>query len=71
MDTRADSSDNLDVHTYVTVSFYLGLIASVIRTLVMACVEYPRKRSVNLGEDVAGSLLSIGFLVWAGILLFQ
>jgi hypothetical protein len=59
------------MRTYILISFWIGIVGMVIRVLIMAVREYPYKKTVSLGEEVAGCLLSLGFIIWAGLLLFR
>ncbi len=58
------------METYITVSFWIGVLGIVIRLGYMIVADYPRKKTESLGECVAIALISAGFVVWAGILLY-
>jgi len=59
------------METYVTVSFYMGLFSVGVYAFRIATASYPRIETVELGKDVVNILLLIGFLMWAGSLLFM
>jgi len=53
------------------VSFWIGVFALVVNTLMLMCSSWPRSRSdETVGERVDTALLSFAFMVWAGILLW-
>ena len=58
------------METYITVGFYLGLVALAINLLSLLVVEYPREKTETIGEKLFSIIVRIGFIVWAGILLY-
>ena len=58
------------METYITVGFYLGLVALAINLLSLLVVEYPREKTETIGEKLFSIIVGIGFIVWAGILLY-
>lgn len=59
----------MGVDTYLAVAFWLGIFGLVYRAGCMT-QDYPRERSVNLGEDVLSFILGASFLVWVSILRY-
>ena len=59
----------MGVDTYLAVAFWLGIVAIIYRAGCMT-QDYPRTRSVNLGEDVLSFLISAAFLAWVSILRY-
>lgn len=58
------------METYITVSFWLGVIG-VFFGICMACfAEYPIVKTQKIGEVVFKIITQLVFVVWAGILLF-
>lgn len=55
---------------YVIVSFWMGVLSLVLRALVMGVKTWPHTRTESLGEYVGGTLLSLAFTIWAGIVLW-
>ena len=56
---------------YIQISFWIGVLAFVVRIIEMAAVTWPKKREpMTLGMHVATTILGIGFTIWCGILLF-
>ena len=66
------SSDWLGIimELYIKVSFWMGVVCLVLRVLTMAVREWPHKKTESLGEYVGGTILSLAFVVWAGIVLW-
>ena len=56
------------METYIQVSFWLSTTLFVLRLMIMSVEHYPRK--VNFNTDVASVIMSIPFIIWAGILLW-
>lgn len=56
---------------YIKVVFWIGIITVMLRLIVMTVAEYPRKVKFTLVSDVVTLFVEVGFLVWAGILLFR
>lgn len=55
---------------YIQVAFWLGVLAMVINIFTLMCAEFPIIKKETLGLKVGQVLISSGFLVWAGFLLF-
>ena len=55
---------------YIKVSFWLGVVSLVLRVIIMAFREWPRQRTQTLGEYVGEAILTLAFVVWAGIVLW-
>lgn len=55
------------METYVTVSFWFGLIVIILNTIEMAVRDWPKKREITLGEFVGTTILTALFTIWAGI----
>ena len=58
------------METYVTVSFWMMIVALIIRLLVLSVASYPRTEEKTIGGDIVTIIISIGFIVWAGFLLY-
>ena len=56
---------------FVKVYFWMALICLVINILMIAFSELPKTRTETLGFYVAKVLLSMPFVIWAGILLWM
>lgn len=56
--------------SYIMVSFIMGCICISIRMLFILCLKYPRTTKSTLSSDVGVMLTSIGFAIWAGVLIF-
>lgn len=57
----------MGVDTYLAVAFWLGIFGLVCRALLMT-QDYPRKRSINLGEDVLIFIFGAAVVAWVSIL---
>lgn len=56
---------------YVLVSFWLGVLAFIIRIITLAVEDWPKQQKPkSLGMQVAETLLGIGVTVWAGCALW-
>jgi hypothetical protein len=56
---------------YVQVSFWLGLIVTLIRLIEMGVIEWPQERKPkSLGQQVAEMIIGIVIMLWAGWLLW-
>lgn len=55
---------------YVTVSFWVNVVALVLNLIGMAALDYPRHRKETLGFKVVQVFLGGAVLVWAGYLLY-
>ena len=55
---------------YIKVSFWLGIVALIIRVMTMAVRSWPHTKTESLGEYVAATILSLAFTIWAGIALY-
>lgn len=55
---------------YIKVSFWMMLFSLIIRVITMAVRTWPHQKQETLGEYVGATILSMGFLVWAGIVLW-
>ena len=58
------------METYITVSFWMMVVAMMLRLFIVSTANYPRVEEKKLGAEIVGILISAGFIVWAGILLF-
>lgn len=57
---------------YIKVSFWIGLIGTVIRLLEMGTVDWPQVRKPKtLGAHVMETILGIAILIWLGLLLWH
>ena len=58
---------------YITVSFWVGVIGLLARGLLM-CASMSnggsRTSETTIGEDFLLGFISVGFLAWAGFLLY-
>jgi len=54
----------VEMDTYLTVCFWMHIVAIVIRLMTLSTAEYPRTSKHTLGADVAVLLLSSGFFLW-------
>jgi|14BtaG_2_1085337.scaffolds.fasta_scaffold22662_5 hypothetical protein len=55
---------------YITVGFYIGIIALVINLLSLLVVDYPKTKKETIGEKLFQIIVGGGFVVWAGFLLY-
>jgi hypothetical protein len=69
--TYQQATEELNMETYIQVSFWLGITALVINMIRIAAVDYPNPKVETLGGKVFEVLINAGFLVWAGFLLFS
>jgi len=59
------------MEVYVMVSFWLGVVAFVVRCLDMAISDWPKtQKPKTLGHMVADTLIGLGITVWAGLALW-
>jgi len=58
------------METYVTVAFWLGLVATIIRGSIMSTSKYPRIEEKTLGSDIFMMMIQIGFMAWCAVLLW-
>lgn len=58
------------MNTYVAVNFGLGAVALVLRLGLIMLAHYPRTQKVSMRVDFVEFLVCLGFVVWAGILLW-
>lgn len=59
------------MYTYVMVMFWLGVTLTVIRFFVLALrEEWPCMIEETLGMHLCELIVGLGFVIWAGILLF-
>lgn len=56
------------METYILVSFWIGAVSIFLRCVLLSVGKYPRE--ITFGMDVGGVLVSLPFLIWAGILLW-
>ena len=56
---------------YLTVAFYMGMVAIVIRCGQLMFLEYPRKEDKSVGIDVVCLIACIFFFVWVCFLKFN
>lgn len=59
------------METFILVYFWILLTRIVIRILMVAGEEYPRKVKYTLGSDVASLMIWIPFMFWAAYLLWS
>lgn len=55
---------------YIKVSFWIGVVCFLLRTLILSLKSFPITRDVTLGQYVAETMLSLAFTAWAGILIW-
>lgn len=55
---------------YIKVQFWITLITIFIRCLAMGLLSWPHKKEITLGEYIGSVIVSLGFLIWAGIVLW-
>ncbi len=55
---------------YITVLFWMLVIGAICKVIVVSIAEYPRKEKTSIGFDLVILIKTIGFAVWAGILLW-
>jgi len=58
------------MRAYLITMFCLGLISVLFRLWWLGTRTYPRVVTNSRGEDAASLLISLGFLVWVGYLVF-
>ena len=58
------------MEVYVTVSFWIGIIALLIRGGIMSTAIYPRTEKKSIGADLFAILIQTGFVVWCAFLLW-
>lgn len=55
---------------YVKVSFWIGVFALLVRVITLSVRSWPHTKTETLGEFVGLTILSLGFTIWAGIVLW-
>lgn len=56
---------------YIHISFWVGVLVTTIRLLVLFFCEYPRKpNEVSVGADVFTLVLSIAWMVYGGYIIW-
>lgn len=55
---------------YITISFWMGIFAITVNMIRLMAGNLPKVRTDTVGGITAHVLVSIGFAVWAGFLLF-
>jgi len=58
------------METYITVSFWMGVVAIVINLIVLMGGEFPRVRKETVGMKTVQVLIGGAFAVWAGFLIY-
>jgi hypothetical protein len=61
----------VDINTYLTFAFWIGILAISLRSLTLMCAKYPRKEEYSVGFDVLQLLISIAVFVWVCLLKFN
>ena len=61
----------MNIDMYLTVAFYMGMVAIVIRCGKLMFLEYPRKEETSVGIDVVCLIACIFFFVWVCFLKFN
>lgn len=59
------------MHAYLMTSFVIGVIANIVRLATLANANYPRIVKWTRAQDVAGLVVSLGFMLWAAWLLLK
>lgn len=54
----------MGIETYLTFAFWVGVIAIILRCLIIAMATYPRGTRTTLGSDLISLMVSIACLVW-------
>lgn len=54
----------MGIDVYLTVSFWMGVVAIALRGLCLCGATYPRTPKHSVGSDVFSLMVSIAFLVW-------
>jgi len=57
--------------TFIKFTFWLGVIAGVIRLGRIAICNYPRKEETTLGADLVSFILGAAATVWAALLIYR
>ena len=55
---------------YVMVSFWIGVLGFIVRMLSLVGDEFPKKKTVTMGEHLFELVLGIMLCVWAGVALW-
>jgi hypothetical protein len=58
------------METYITVSFWMGVFAIVVNLLRLMGDNLPKVKTETVGQITVTVLISTGFAIWAGFLLF-
>lgn len=53
---------------YLVVNIILGVLGLIVKTFYIGKNEYPRITEYSIRVDLASLLITIGFIVWAGLL---
>jgi hypothetical protein len=64
------TTEAVNMETYIQVSFWLGVAALVINMLLIAAVDYPKAKVETLGQKIFQIIIGGAFVVWSGFLLF-
>lgn len=57
--------------TFIKFTFWLGVIACVIRLGRIAICNYPREEETSLGADLVGFILKAAATAWAAVLIYR
>lgn len=55
---------------YIKVMFWMWFTSLTIRIITMSCREWPHTSTETLGQYVAGSFLTMAFMIWAAIVIW-
>ena len=55
---------------YIKVSFWLGVTMLIVRTITMGVRSWPHQKTETLGEYIGATILSLAFIIWAGVVLW-
>jgi hypothetical protein len=64
------TTEAVNMETYIQVSFWIGIVALVINMLLIAAVDYPKSKVETLGQKIFQIIIGGAFVVWSGFLLF-
>lgn len=60
----------IKMETYVWLMFIVYALSFIARAFLLAYESYPRQMIYSRSLDMASLIVTIGFLVWTGILIF-
>ena len=55
---------------FVLITFWIHVLAFVIKIFTLVIAEYPRKETKTVGSDTAGALIMLSIGIWAALVLW-